>query len=111
MPLEAVVVGEHGRDAALRPVGVGVIEPLLGDDHHAPVFGGKQREVESGDSGSDDEVVGLEHHGFAGPYSVCSSGGSSATICEVRSVVAALGFVMILGLVPGSSSADVYSWT
>ncbi len=33
---------------------------LLGDDHHAAVLGGAQREVQAGDPGADDQVVGLD---------------------------------------------------
>jgi hypothetical protein len=61
--LERVVLCQDGRDAALRPVRVGVVGTFLGDDDHAAVLGGQEGEVETGDTRSDDQIVGLERLG------------------------------------------------
>ena len=95
--LEAVVGREHRGDAALGPVGVGVGRPLLRDHDDAAVLGGEEREVEPGDSRSDDEVVGLERLGHVSgrPYSVCDLAGSSRYDFVVR---ARLAVMLVVGL-------------
>src|SRR5262249_55222992 len=51
--LEAVVVAEDARDAALRVRGVRVVGLALGHDRHRPVLRGAQREVEARDARAD----------------------------------------------------------
>ena len=55
------VVGiQRAGHAALREGGVGVGGGALGRDHHPPVFGRAQREVQACQPRTDDQVVGLD---------------------------------------------------
>ncbi len=58
---DAVLGIERPGHATLRVGGVGVGGGPLGGDHHPPVLGGPQREVEPCQSRSDHQVVGLDH--------------------------------------------------
>ena len=60
--LDAVVVAQHGGDAALRVLGGALGRLALGEDHHRAVGGGLQGEGEPRDPAAEDEEVEVRLH-------------------------------------------------
>ena len=58
----------------------------LGDDDHAAVLGGAQREVEPGDAGADHQVVRFEHARNLAPRTAAVRGGSSGVLRSAGSM-------------------------
>ena len=60
--LERVGIVHYRCDAALRVIRVAFAELAFGDDHYLSVFGGFQREAESGDTAADDQKIRFYIH-------------------------------------------------